>query len=197
MISISEHLFVDTKLGPEAFEFDDEGHMASGTNERMFLLRPETVETYFILWRLTHDKRYRDWGWEVVEVSTPTCHHKLHLSLSTHLHTFTSVHTPPPDYTLHMYPLTSHSTPSSHATSPTLHTPPPSLLHFTHTSPPLLHFTHHHLHYSHTLTCTPHPHLRKGSLRTEAECLFLIARNFKAVIATGLKPGIAVLHSLN
>jgi len=75
LISISEHLlnfFADTKLSPEGFEFDDEGHMASGTNERMFLLRPETVETYFILWRLTHDKRYRDWGWEVVEVSTPT-----------------------------------------------------------------------------------------------------------------------------
>jgi len=74
MISISEHLFADTKLSPEGFEFDDEGHMDSGTNERMFLLRPETVETYFILWRLTHDKRYRDWGWEVVDVSAFTCH---------------------------------------------------------------------------------------------------------------------------
>jgi len=34
MISISERLFADTKLSPEGFEFDDEGHMASGTNER-------------------------------------------------------------------------------------------------------------------------------------------------------------------
>jgi len=69
-----EHLFPDTKLGPEAFRFDGQGHMTSRTNEKMFLLRPETVETYFILWRLTHDKRYRDWGWEVVEVSAFTCH---------------------------------------------------------------------------------------------------------------------------
>jgi len=125
--------------------------MASGTNERMFLLRPETVETYFILWRLTHDKRYRDWGWEVVEVSTPTCHHKLHLSLSTHLHTFTSVHTPPPDYTLHMYPLTSHS--PHHPLMP----PAPLYTHlhlhcFTLRTPPLHCFT---LHTTTSTTLTP------------------------------------------
>jgi len=64
---------VDTKLGPEAFRFDGQGHMTSRTNEKMFLLRPETVETYFILWRLTHDKRYRDWGWEVVEALEKQC----------------------------------------------------------------------------------------------------------------------------
>ena len=34
----------------------------------MYLLRPETVESYFYLWRVTHDQKYRDWGWEVVQV---------------------------------------------------------------------------------------------------------------------------------
>ncbi len=34
----------------------------------MYLLRPETVESYFVLWRLTHDQKYRDWGGELVEV---------------------------------------------------------------------------------------------------------------------------------
>ena len=58
-----------TKLGPEAFRFDARGNMNSRNNEKMYLLRPETVETYFILWRITHDQKYRDWGWEVVEVS--------------------------------------------------------------------------------------------------------------------------------
>ena len=43
--------------------------MTSRNNEKMYLLRPETVETYFYLWRLTHDQKYRDWGWEVVQVS--------------------------------------------------------------------------------------------------------------------------------
>jgi hypothetical protein len=57
-----------TKLGPEAFRVDARGNMNSRNNEKMYLLRPETVETYFILWRITHDQKYRDWGWEVVEV---------------------------------------------------------------------------------------------------------------------------------
>lgn len=57
-----------SKLGPEAFRFDARGNMNSRNNEKMYLLRPETVETYFILWRITHDQKYRDWGWEVVEV---------------------------------------------------------------------------------------------------------------------------------
>ena len=57
-----------TKLGPESFRFDAVGKMSSRANEKMYLLRPETVESFFVLWRLTHDQKYRDWGWEVVEV---------------------------------------------------------------------------------------------------------------------------------
>ncbi|KAH7104958.1 glycoside hydrolase [Auriculariales sp. MPI-PUGE-AT-0066] len=30
-----------------------------------YLLRPETVESLFIAWRLTGDQKYRDWGWQV------------------------------------------------------------------------------------------------------------------------------------
>ncbi|KNC49575.1 mannosyl-oligosaccharide 1,2-alpha-mannosidase [Thecamonas trahens ATCC 50062] len=30
-----------------------------------YLLRPETVESMFIMWRLTHDQQYRDMGWAV------------------------------------------------------------------------------------------------------------------------------------
>lgn len=29
------------------------------------LLRPETVESLFILWRVTGDPRYREWGWQI------------------------------------------------------------------------------------------------------------------------------------
>eukprot|EP00884_Botryococcus_braunii_P010869 jgi/Botrbrau1/19784/Bobra.0124s0032.1 len=29
------------------------------------LLRPETVESLFILWRVTGDVRYREWGWQI------------------------------------------------------------------------------------------------------------------------------------
>ena len=63
------HVHVASKLGPEAFRFDANGQISSKNNEKMYLLRPETVESYFVLWRITHDQKYRDWGWEVVQVS--------------------------------------------------------------------------------------------------------------------------------
>lgn len=60
----------ETKLGPEAFRFTDAVEArAMKANERYYILRPETVEAYFIMWRLTHDQKYRDWGWEAVQVS--------------------------------------------------------------------------------------------------------------------------------
>lgn len=59
-----------TKLGPESFRVSNNGDFSSRSNEKMYLLRPETVETYFVLWRTTHDQKYRDWGWEVIQVSS-------------------------------------------------------------------------------------------------------------------------------
>lgn len=59
----------DTKLGPEAFRFSDAVEARSiKANERYYILRPETFESYFIMWRLTKDQKYRDWGWEAVQV---------------------------------------------------------------------------------------------------------------------------------
>jgi len=34
---------------------------------RSWLMRPEAVETWFILWRLTKKQQYRDWGWQAFE----------------------------------------------------------------------------------------------------------------------------------
>ena len=87
---IQKSLAPGSKLGPEAFRFDGAGNMNSRSNEKMYLLRPETVETYFVLWRFTHDQQYRDWGWEVVEVSTHTPSHLTHTPPYLHLYTFTS-----------------------------------------------------------------------------------------------------------
>lgn len=64
----------DTKLGPEAFRFTDAVEArALKANERYYILRPETFESYFILWRLTHDQKYRDWGWEAIEALEKHC----------------------------------------------------------------------------------------------------------------------------
>jgi mannosyl-oligosaccharide alpha-1,2-mannosidase len=42
-------------------------------NERYYILRPETIESYFVMWRLTHDQKYRDWGWEAVQALETHC----------------------------------------------------------------------------------------------------------------------------
>ncbi|XP_023161428.1 mannosyl-oligosaccharide alpha-1,2-mannosidase IA isoform X3 [Drosophila hydei] len=56
-----------TQLGPEAFRFSDAAEArALRSQEKYYILRPETFESYFVLWRLTHDQKYRDWGWQAV-----------------------------------------------------------------------------------------------------------------------------------
>ncbi|XP_028835255.1 mannosyl-oligosaccharide 1,2-alpha-mannosidase IA [Denticeps clupeoides] len=63
-----------TKLGPEAFRFDA-GAEATATrlSERYYILRPEVIESYMYMWRLTHDPKYREWGWEAVEALEKHC----------------------------------------------------------------------------------------------------------------------------
>ncbi|XP_060906108.1 mannosyl-oligosaccharide 1,2-alpha-mannosidase IA isoform X2 [Labrus mixtus] len=63
-----------TKLGPEAFRFDA-GAEASATrlSDRYYILRPEVIESYMYMWRLTHDPKYREWGWEAVEALEQHC----------------------------------------------------------------------------------------------------------------------------
>ncbi|XP_056331049.1 mannosyl-oligosaccharide 1,2-alpha-mannosidase IC [Danio aesculapii] len=63
-----------TKLGPEAFRFDG-GAEATATrlSDRYYILRPEVVESYMYMWRLTHDPKYREWGWEAVEALEKHC----------------------------------------------------------------------------------------------------------------------------
>uniref|UniRef100_A0A8D3EBM1 alpha-1,2-Mannosidase n=1 Tax=Scophthalmus maximus TaxID=52904 RepID=A0A8D3EBM1_SCOMX len=63
-----------TKLGPEAFRFDA-GAEATATrlSDRYYILRPEVIESYMYMWRLTHDPKYREWGWEAVEALEEHC----------------------------------------------------------------------------------------------------------------------------
>ena len=37
------------------------------------LLRPETAESYFVMYRLTGDKKYQEWGWEMLEAFEKYC----------------------------------------------------------------------------------------------------------------------------
>ncbi|CAK9166357.1 unnamed protein product [Ilex paraguariensis] len=73
-----------TGLAPEIAHFNVEGNSEEGLDggnksskyvndiiikhaDRHNLLRPETVESLFILYRITEDPKYREWGWEIFE----------------------------------------------------------------------------------------------------------------------------------
>jgi len=60
-----------TGLAPEISYFnidqDNKPDLNIHTNDRFSILRPETVESYLYLWRLTKNQKYRDWGWEFFE----------------------------------------------------------------------------------------------------------------------------------
>jgi len=61
-------------LGPETMLFDSMHEVTtSNAGERYYILRPEVVESYFVLWRMTHDEKYRDWAWEAVEAIEKNC----------------------------------------------------------------------------------------------------------------------------
>ena len=46
---------------------------AVAQRQRHYILRPEVIESYFVLWRLTGDKKYRDWGWQAAQVGKLIC----------------------------------------------------------------------------------------------------------------------------
>ncbi|XP_066932693.1 mannosyl-oligosaccharide 1,2-alpha-mannosidase IA-like [Clytia hemisphaerica] len=64
-----------THIGPESFRFEGP-HEAKALrqNEKYYILRPEVVETYFVMWRLTHDQKYRDWAWDAAQAIEKHCH---------------------------------------------------------------------------------------------------------------------------
>jgi len=63
-----------TKIGPEAFYFTEvEDAIALNNDEKYYILRPEVIESYFYLWRLTHDQRYRDYAWNAAQAIDRYC----------------------------------------------------------------------------------------------------------------------------
>ena len=63
-----------TKIGPESFRFNlAKDAVATQQNEKYYILRPEVIETHFIMWRLTKDPKYRQWAWEAVQAIKKHC----------------------------------------------------------------------------------------------------------------------------
>ncbi|KAE8665093.1 putative Double Clp-N motif-containing P-loop nucleoside triphosphate hydrolases superfamily protein [Hibiscus syriacus] len=61
IISISQ----PTKLAGENYHFPTGKDMAVST--KWNILRPETIESLFYLWRLTGNKTYQEWGWNIFQ----------------------------------------------------------------------------------------------------------------------------------
>ncbi|KAM9437616.1 endoplasmic reticulum mannosyl-oligosaccharide 1,2-alpha-mannosidase isoform 1-T2 [Salvelinus alpinus] len=62
---------METGLSPEIAHFNLQPYDGRDVDvkpaDRHNLLRPETVESLFYLYRFTKDAKYRDWGWDILE----------------------------------------------------------------------------------------------------------------------------------
>ena len=60
-----------TGLGPDSFHINQGGGLQPSSSN--YMLRPETVESIFIMWRVTGDEKYREWGWKIFESIEEFC----------------------------------------------------------------------------------------------------------------------------
>ncbi|KAK9717504.1 mannosyl-oligosaccharide alpha-1,2-mannosidase [Basidiobolus ranarum] len=65
----STYISTVTGIGPEIVYFnidpDEDSDIIIKPADAHNLLRPETVESLFYLWRITKEEKYREWGWEM------------------------------------------------------------------------------------------------------------------------------------
>ncbi|KAI1720617.1 glycosyl hydrolase family 47 domain-containing protein [Ditylenchus destructor] len=62
----------ETRIGPEMFYFM-EGREATSDSEVGYILRPEAIEGWFYLWRITRNKKYKDWVWDAISAIDKYC----------------------------------------------------------------------------------------------------------------------------
>ncbi|CBJ30981.1 Mannosyl-oligosaccharide 1,2-alpha-mannosidase, family GH47 [Ectocarpus siliculosus] len=67
------YLRTATGLSPEVVEFNGAGDMRARDQARFYILRPETLESFFVLHQLTGDPVYREWGWEIFRAIERHC----------------------------------------------------------------------------------------------------------------------------
>merc|ERR1712216_784996 len=60
-------------MGEGMFFSGNQEASSSNGGDRYYILRPEVVESYFVLWRLTHEQKYRDYAWEAVQAIEKHC----------------------------------------------------------------------------------------------------------------------------
>jgi len=60
-------------LPPEYVQFSGKNDFITAPDAPYYILRPEASETFFILYHLTKDPVYREWGWEVFRAIEEYC----------------------------------------------------------------------------------------------------------------------------
>lgn len=53
-----------TGIGPEKMNVNT---FRPTPGQEYWVMRPEVIESIFIMWRLTHDTKYRQWGYEIAQ----------------------------------------------------------------------------------------------------------------------------------
>ncbi len=61
-----------TGTSPEYIRFSPGRDFLPGS-KKQYLMRPEAVESFFVLYHLTGDPIYREWGWEVFQAIERHC----------------------------------------------------------------------------------------------------------------------------
>lgn len=64
---------MNTGISAEYIQFHEGGDFGIGRGAPHYLLRPEAVESFFVLYHLTGDPIYREWGWEVFQAIERYC----------------------------------------------------------------------------------------------------------------------------
>ena len=74
-ILYNRYAYMPTGLAPDEIMMRDSlrGSVPFQVTKSDYILRPETVETFFILNKLTGDPIYRTWGWEIFEAIERFC----------------------------------------------------------------------------------------------------------------------------
>ncbi|KAK5581101.1 hypothetical protein RB653_001129 [Dictyostelium firmibasis] len=70
------YMITSTGLAPESYHIDPKNgniRWHGSSTLSWYLLRPETVESLFILYRLTGDAQYQEWSWKIFEAIQDVC----------------------------------------------------------------------------------------------------------------------------
>uniref|UniRef100_A0AC35G9H0 Alpha-1,2-Mannosidase n=1 Tax=Panagrolaimus sp. PS1159 TaxID=55785 RepID=A0AC35G9H0_9BILA len=63
----------ESKIGPEMFYFNDRVEAKTLSGDGGYILRPEVLEGFFYLWRLTGNQKYKDWVWDGISAMDKHC----------------------------------------------------------------------------------------------------------------------------